>query len=128
MEQYRGGGERILLVEDEEGLRRFMDRALTKYGYEVVETSNVREALDVYNRESGAFDLVLTDVVLPGESGIEFVERLYRLKRDIRVLLTSGYTDQKSQWPVIQEKGYPFLQKPFTLAGLLRTVHEMLNT
>ncbi len=126
LHKFRGNGERILIVEDEISVRDFATIALSEYGYTIYSTSSVAEALDVFEREKGRFDLVLTDVVLPDRSGVDLVEELLTIKPGIKVLLSSGYTDQKSQWDKIQGKGLPFLQKPYTLATILQTVKEVL--
>lgn len=123
-----GHGERILIVEDDENVVEFAKRALTGNGYDVVSTTCHDQALEVFRHEEGAFDMVMSDVVLPGKNGIELVSTLLGLKPELRILLSSGYTDQKSQCGVIQEKGYRFLPKPFTLAALLQSVRETLGT
>jgi two-component system cell cycle sensor histidine kinase/response regulator CckA len=71
--------------------------------------------------------VVFTDVVLPDQSGIEFAEQLRVKNPKLRVLLSSGYADQKSQWPVILEKGFRYLQKPYALDNLLKTLREVLG-
>lgn len=123
----RGAGQRILLVEDEESVRAFAARALRENGYIVCEASCADEALDVFDREAGRFDVVFSDVVLPGLSGIRLVDRLLALRPDLEVLLSSGYTDQKSQWPVIREKGFRFLQKPYSLPDLLGAIEDIVR-
>jgi PAS domain S-box-containing protein len=121
-----GVGQRILLVEDEDAVRELAARALTEGGYVVFEAAAADEALEIFEREGGRFDLVFSDVVLPDRSGIRLIEDLLGLRPDLQVLVSSGYTDQKSQWPVIQEKGYRFLQKPYSLVDLLGTVDELV--
>ncbi|MBM4307697.1 MAG: response regulator, partial [Deltaproteobacteria bacterium] len=123
----QGKGERILLVEDDLGIREFANKVLTSNGYEVLETSNTQEALDISEKKSGDLALVFSDVVLPDKSGIDLVEELLSRKPGLKILLTSGYTDQKSQWSVIKEKGYCFIQKPYNLNDLLRVVREVLD-
>ena len=122
----RGGGQRILLVEDEEAVRELASRALRENGYVVFEAGAYGEALEVFEREGGRFDLVFSDVVLPDKSGIKLIDKLLSRRPDLQVLVSSGYTDQKSQWPVIQEKGFRFLQKPYSLVDLLGTVDELV--
>jgi len=126
-EELRGGGERILLVEDREDVRGFAVRALRGNGYDVIDASGAEEALKVFEGEKGDFHLVFCDVVLPDQSGLWLVDRLLTSKPGLKVLLSSGYTDVKSQWPVIQKKGFPFLQKPYTLADLLQTVKRVVS-
>jgi len=70
---------------------------------------------------------VFSDVVLPGINGIELVEQLLVKKPELKALLSSGYMDDKFQWPVIREKGFNFLQKPYTLAELLNSIKEALQ-
>lgn len=127
LESLKGNGERILVVEDEDGLRDFVFAALTKYGYNVLTAANSSEALNMFIREKGEFDLVFSDVVLPDENGLLLLDRLLKEKPDTSVLLTSGYTDHKSQWPIIERKGYPFLQKPYNLGLMLKTIQENLQ-
>jgi len=121
-----GEGQRILLVEDEDGIREFAGNVLTLHGYNVLSASNVDEAVRIFNREDQNFDLLFTDVVLPDKDGLELIDILFEDKPDLNVLLSSGYTDQKSQWAKIRSKGYMFLQKPYSLHDLLRYIANAL--
>ena len=121
----RGSGERILLVEDNEVARGFVTRALSENGYIVFEAANTQEALDIFERENGDFHLVFSDVVLPDKNGIQLIEQLLSSKPELRVLLGSGYTDDKSQLSIIRERGIPFIQKPYALSDLLRIIREI---
>ena len=123
----QGKGQTILLVEDEDKVRESTQKALEKCGYRIIATRNVQEAIDAFRKESGRFDLVLSDVVLSDRTGIELAEELLALVPSVRILLSSGYTDQKSQWPIILEKEYRFLQKPYTLSDLLKAVQAALD-
>jgi PAS domain S-box-containing protein len=122
----RGAGERILLVEDEQGVREFAVRALRANGYEVVEAVSAAEATEIFEREGGKFHLLFSDVVLGDQSGLDLVERFLKRRPELGVLLSSGYMDEKSQWPVIRERGYSFLNKPYFLSDLLKAVKEAL--
>jgi len=122
----RGAGQRILLVEDEEAVRELASRALQENGYVVFEAGAYEEALELFEREGRNFDLVFSDVVLPDKSGIRLIDTLLSRRPDLQILVSSGYTDQKSQWPVIQEKGFRFLQKPYSLVDLLGTIDELM--
>ncbi len=119
--------ERILVVEDEDVVRNFACKALRDRGYNVFDVGSAEEGLEVYGRESGDFDAVFSDVVLPGKSGVQLAEELLSLDPKLRILLSSGYTDDKSQWATISDKGLPFLQKPYSLANLLGTIREVLD-
>jgi PAS domain S-box-containing protein len=123
-----GRGEAILLVEDEERVRQFTARVLKENGYEVVEAGSAEEALEIFDRESGSFRLVFSDVVLPGKSGIQLVEELLSSNPGLKVVLNSGYTEQQSGWERISDKGYRFVQKPFSILDLLRAVATELRS
>jgi two-component system cell cycle sensor histidine kinase/response regulator CckA len=126
--EFQGNGERILAVEDAQGVQEFLRMALSENGYRVFTASNTAEALAMYRKHMGRFDLVFSDVVLPDRSGIELAEILLKENPKLKVLLSSGYTDQKSQWNVIQDRKYPFIHKPFSLVHLLKTVKEMIHS
>ncbi|MBN2105446.1 response regulator [bacterium] len=122
-----GTGERVLLVEDEDKVREFTARAIKKCGYQVFPTRSVQEALDVFENEKGRFDLIFSDVVLADQTGIELADELKKRNKNIRILLCSGYMDHKSQWPLIRQKGYQFLQKPYTLPELLQAIRDAVQ-
>jgi len=123
----QGQGERILLVEDENGVRHLMDKLLSTHGYIVTPAASAEEALEIYTREQGAFDLVFSDVVLPGQSGFDLVETLKKRNPSVRVLMVSGYTDERTRWPHIREKGWRYLQKPVNRQVLLTTLREIFQ-
>jgi len=122
----KGNGERILIVEDEHRVRRLTDKFLSANGYDVMTAESIVEAGSLFDQEDGRFDLLFSDVVLPDGTGIELADILRKKQPELRVLLSSGYTDHKSQWRMIQEKNIPFLPKPFTLDGLLRAIREAI--
>ncbi|MBE9570527.1 MAG: PAS domain S-box protein, partial [Proteobacteria bacterium] len=127
LKELKGSGERILLVEDEEEVREFATMVLGENGYVVYDAANAEEALDMFDKEAGNFNLIFSDVVLPGKTGIQLADQLLALKGELRILLSSGYTDHKSQWPVIRERGFRFLQKPYGLTDLLRAIREAIE-
>jgi two-component system, cell cycle sensor histidine kinase and response regulator CckA len=122
----RGRGETILVVEDEENVRRLAARLLEAAGYEVLEAGGLSEALDACDGGSRTIDLLLTDVVLPEASGPEVAERLHEQQPDMRVLLTSGYGDEVLHRHGVDGEGAAFLTKPFTRDTLLRAVAAAL--
>jgi PAS domain S-box-containing protein len=122
-----GHGERILLVEDESFLLKSLALMLSKSNYLVFQAKNAKEAIDIFEKESGEIDLVFTDVVLPGRSGVQLVEELLIKKPELKVIFTSGYLDIESQWPFIQKGGYGFFQKPYDQLDLLMTINETLT-
>jgi two-component system cell cycle sensor histidine kinase/response regulator CckA len=123
----RGKGERILLVEDENGVRDFAGLALRSSGYSVSEVASAEEALEVFAAKQGRFDLVFSDVVLSGKSGVSLAEEISALSPSTPVLLTSGYTDDKSQLVEIRRRNLPFLQKPYALGDLLVAVGDTIS-
>jgi signal transduction histidine kinase/CheY-like chemotaxis protein len=119
--------ETILLVEDEEIVRKLVSNILQMRGYTVLEASNGDEALRVCERYTGAIHLMLTDVVMPRMSGRELAERLAQLRPEVKVLFMSGYTDDAILRLGISREGLNFIQKPFTPDALARRVRELLN-
>ncbi|MBN1895677.1 PAS domain-containing protein [bacterium] len=126
LEPLAGLGERILIVEDEKSVRDFAMRALLHYGYRVETASSAREALELFVREKGDFHLVFSDVVLPDKTGLDLVDQLLAINGSVKVVVTSGYTDSKSQWSKIREKGYPFIQKPYSVRDMLGILKRCL--
>ncbi|MFH1227038.1 MAG: PAS domain S-box protein [Planctomycetota bacterium] len=118
---------RILIVEDEPAIRDYAEMALKKFGYTVFKAGNADEALAIFENEQGRFDLVFSDVVLPGKNGIVMVQELISKKPDLKVLMTSGYTDDKSQWPVIADKNWPFIQKPYTASHFIGMITKIIE-
>ena len=122
-----GNGERILLVEDEEALRKFVGRVLRENGYTVFAAGSFKETMEIFRREKGNFHLVFTDVVLPDRTGVELAEELLALKPALRIVFNSGYVNEKSQWPAIQKKGLKFLQKPYTIHNMLSAIKDVIK-
>jgi CheY-like chemotaxis protein len=121
------GGETILLVEDEEGVRRLARAELEARGYVVLEAANCEEAFARSRWHSGSIHLLLTDVVMPDGSGRYVAERLTAERPAMRVLYMSGYTDSTMLHHGIADSGLPFLQKPFTTAALAQKVREVID-
>jgi CheY-like chemotaxis protein len=122
-----GGSETILLVEDEDALRRLARRILDRQGYTVLESRNGREALERATQHDGPIDLVLTDVIMPEMSGRGLVERLRAVRPRAAILYMSGYTDDDVLRRGLFEPGARFVQKPFVPDELLRVVRSALD-
>ncbi len=121
-----GKGERVMIVEDQAEVRAIAKELLLTNGYSVFAVSNAKEAMELFERENGKFDLVFSDVVLPDRSGILMVQDL--LKRGkFKVLITSGYTDEKAHWDFIKENNFRFLHKPYAVRDLLQAVRGVLD-
>lgn len=115
------------MVEDEEIVLKLATRVLSENGYVVFEAANAKEALEIYDREKGKFNLVFTDVVMPGENGLQLVDKLLTLNPEIRVLFSSGYSDDQSHRDIIIERGFQFLQKPYTPTELPQVIKEVIE-
>jgi PAS domain S-box-containing protein len=123
-----GGSETVLLVEDEQEVRSLAHRLLSQQGYKVLEAANGEEALRVVQEHIGKkIHLLLTDVVMPQMGGKELAEKLKILRPDIKVLYTSGYTDDAIVHHGILDSGVVLLQKPFSPAALAQKVREVLD-
>lgn len=120
------GDETILLVEDDQMVRALAEAILERYGYTVVATRNVQDAL-LFAQEK-AFDLVLTDTIMPMMNGPQLARQLRTLQPTIKTLLMSGYTNTDFALTGVQKMEDAFLQKPFTPETLVRKVREVLLT
>jgi PAS domain S-box-containing protein len=121
-----GGGDLVLLVEDQEALRRTTERTLDRLGYRVVAAGDGVEALALFRTHPEPFDLVLTDVVMPKMGGVELCEEIRRISPDARFLFVSGYSDTETQGRRFPE-GARFAPKPWTLEELSRAVRETID-
>jgi len=122
-----GGGETILVVEDQESVRSFVKAALRHHGYQVIHAGDGDQALSVANLHSRQIDLLLTDVVMPGLNGRELSERLKELRGNLKVLFISGYTADVFAQRGILDPGVAFLHKPFSQEELVQKVREILD-
>jgi two-component system cell cycle sensor histidine kinase/response regulator CckA len=122
------GQETVLLVEDEPSVRAMVYRLLCQQGYTVLEAANGEEALRVAREHGGdKIHLLLTDVVMPQMGGKELADQLKLLTPEIKILYTSGYTDNAIVHHGVLDPGTHFLQKPFSPKMLSRKVREVLD-
>jgi two-component system, cell cycle sensor histidine kinase and response regulator CckA len=121
------GTETILLVEDEAQVRDVARAILARHGYRVLATASAAEAILAHERHPARIHLLLTDVVMPDESGPQLAGRLTPLRPDMRVLFMSGYTDDAVIREAVMHEDVPFLPKPITPASLTRKVREVLD-
>jgi PAS domain S-box-containing protein len=122
------GSETILVVEDEPQIRQLALDCLTQYGYEVLSTSNGLEAIELIESQQRPINLILTDVVMPGLSGRELSQHISTLQPAAKVLFMSGYTNDAVVNHGILDGAAWFIQKPFTIASLIRRVREVLDS
>jgi PAS domain S-box-containing protein len=122
-----GGTETILVVEDEEAVRRLTCRSLEAQGYEVLPAASASEALLLLEKHAGEIHLLITDVVMPDVSGRELARSAAPLRPLMKVLFMSGYTDNVIVHHGVLDAGTAFLQKPFTPRSLAQKVREVLD-
>jgi two-component system cell cycle sensor histidine kinase/response regulator CckA len=119
------GSGTVLLVEDQDELRRLLRRTLETHGYKVLEAANGQAALAVGRSYAGTIDAVVTDVVMPTMGGRELVEKLRTKQPDVRVLYISGHTDDAVVRHGVIDASHAFLQKPFPPSVFVSKVHEL---
>ena len=119
-------GLSVMVVEDEDAIRTLTRRILTRQGYEVIDADGPQDAIAQCAEQSCRPDLLLTDVVMPGMSGVELSERLRELQPGLRVLFMSGYTHNVMDRYGLDGSGDTLVQKPFNGHQLLTAVQEAL--
>jgi two-component system cell cycle sensor histidine kinase/response regulator CckA len=117
----------VLLVEDDEPVRKAVRRMLEKTGYCVLEAEDAEAGFRIASDSAGTIDVVLTDLMMPGMSGSEFANRLAESHPGLRVVLTSGYTDDAVLRRGLLGAAHAFLQKPFTGEQLSNVLAEVLD-
>jgi len=121
------GTETILLVEDSEPLRKLAMTYLDSSGFRVLSAESGEDALEVASRFGGNFDLLLTDVVMPGMNGRVLAEHMLQRQPGMKVLYMSGYTDSFIAGHGVLDPGTHLLHKPFIEEVLIRKVREVLD-
>ncbi|WP_421787272.1 ATP-binding protein [Hyphobacterium sp.] len=121
------GKGRILLVEDESAVRTIAAKTLAKRGYDVVEAGDGEEALDILADDEDGFDLLVSDVVMPGLDGPGLLEKAAEYLADTRVIFISGYAEEQFSDTLSRDRDISFLPKPFTLTQLAERVKAVLS-
>jgi CheY-like chemotaxis protein len=123
----KAGKATILLVEDEANVREFAAAVLQQDGYTILQAKSGENALEVWRWHSARIDMLMTDVVLPGElSGVQLAEKLKREKPPLRIILATGYSRETIAPQSEEAKAFFVLNKPYTPRSLLQAVHEIL--
>jgi DNA-binding response OmpR family regulator len=118
---------RILIAEDEEGLRTLVARALSMDGHAVMTANDGAEALDVLARERGAFELLLTDIRMPVMDGIALALAAARDHPQVAILLMTGFADQRERAYGLDTLIHDVITKPFSLSAIRTAVNEALK-
>jgi nitrogen-specific signal transduction histidine kinase/ActR/RegA family two-component response regulator len=126
-ERIAGGGRTILVVEDSQAVREIVCRVLGESGYRVLQASNARNALPVLDEDGEDIDLMVTDVIMPGMTGVELAHEAKRRLPDLPVLYISGYVGEKLSRHGLDTDRHNLLQKPFEAADLTRAVKRLLQ-
>jgi CheY-like chemotaxis protein len=126
-EELPRGSETVLVVEDDEEVRKLAVRVLKRQGYKVLEASNGADTLMICKEQKEPIHLILTDVVMPQMGGRQLVEQLRQVYQNFKVLYMSGYTDNIIVHHGVLERGINYIQKPFTVGALAGKVREVLD-
>ncbi|MBD3165983.1 response regulator [bacterium] len=126
LDDLSGNGRLVLLVEDDERVSESVSLYLRRYGYEIRIAYDAEEALNLVLEDNVRPDMLITDAVLPGMSGMELVEKLEQTDIQVPVLITSGYTAAEILQQDVIEKGIPFIRKPFKPRELLKIMKTIL--
>lgn len=118
---------RILLAEDDDGVRAFVSRALAHVGHEVVEAEDGGLASEVMQEEMGRFDLLLSDIKMPVMDGIALALNVAAAWPEVTIVLMTGFADQRERAHGLDQLIYDVIPKPFTLAQVLEKVDDALN-
>lgn len=124
----KGGRETILLVDDEEVLRSLGQEILTQNGYTVLLAFNGIEAIQLYEKQEGNIDLVILDMIMPKMDGLETYKRLKEMNPFLKILITSGYSQDSQNYKEFRNGIEGFIQKPYKIDMLAKKVREVLDT
>jgi PAS domain S-box-containing protein len=122
-----GGNETILLVEDEPAVRALIERVLGRLGYRVLSAGNPAEAQAIFQKQRDEIALLLTDVMMPGQTGVELASNLRQTSPGLKVVFISGYMHREDLAKAVLGSGTPFVQKPFQPSELAAKLREVLD-
>ena len=117
----------VLVVEDQEPVRRLIVQFLSGHGIQTFDASNAGQGLSIVHQRAGRIDLAILDMVMPGVSGLDLATDLIREYPCIKILYTSGYVDSVAMNVIARRSPQAVLLKPFTEQALLERVHQLLE-
>ena len=121
------GSETILIVEDDESLRKVAVKFLNRFGYNVIEAENPENALRIGKKHNRPIHLLLTDVIMPGMSGADLARLLKKERANLKIIFMSGYTDDTISLHGLLDPKVNFIQKPFTKQTLGKKLREIID-
>jgi two-component system, cell cycle response regulator CpdR len=119
--------KRILVVEDDASVRTFTARALSVDGHQVEMAEDGMEGLEIITRDAGGFDLILSDIRMPAMDGIEMAKEATASFPSLRILLMTGFADQRERASDLEQVVIDVVDKPFTLADIRSAVSRALT-
>jgi CheY-like chemotaxis protein len=122
----RGRGETILIVEDDDGVRQYAAEILRDLNYQIIEAKDSASALRLLDAKKD-FDLLLTDVVLPGKNGRELADEVERERPGMKIIFMTGYSRNAIVHQGRLDRGTELLQKPLTERALARKIRQVLD-
>jgi len=121
------GSETVLVVEDEDQLRKLIAQVLQNQGYKTLEASCGHDALKIFKEQKESIHMLLVDVVMPRMSGVQLVEQCKEVGQELKVLYMSGYAERMTAYPEVFETETNYIRKPFSVQSLARRVREVLD-
>jgi PAS domain S-box-containing protein len=121
------GNETILVADDEEMMRQLIIEALGSDGYRVIPAENGNEALEIYQTRAQEIDLVILDMIMPGLSGPDAFRRIKEINPSVKVLLSSGYSQEGQAQQILKEGVLGFIQKPYAINDLLNKIRLIID-
>lgn len=118
---------KILLAEDDDSMRDFLAKALSRAGHEVTSVADGEEGLDALGSQAGAFELLLTDIVMPGVDGIELARRAAEIDPGLRIMFITGFAAVALNAGLTTQKEAKVLSKPFHLRDLVNEVERAMQ-
>ena len=117
----------ILLVDDEETILEVCTKMLQRLGYHVLEAIDGQRAIDIFEKEKDAIDLVLLDMRMPGMNGATVYDRLIGMQPDVKVILFSGFFENKNIRKILENENVDLIQKPVRLKQMSQKLENMLS-